>query len=132
MIHLDTNLLIAAIDAAHPHHRHARDALSTLKPAAAASVAWTEFRSKPIPQVRLNALTAMLGARVIPFAKSEAELAAQLCQIAGVKRVQRMDTMIAATAILSGAELATVNTADFAPFVPYGLKLLPLSGVEAK
>ena len=127
MIHLDTNLLIAAIDAAHPHHLQAREALSTSKPAAAASVAWTEFLSKPIPPVRLSAITAMLGARVIPFAKPEAELAAQLFQIAGVKRAQRMDTMIAATAILSGAELATVNTQDFALFVPYGLKLLPLS-----
>ena len=128
MIHLDTNLLIAAIDAAHPHHRHARRALSISKPAAAAAVAWTEFLSKPIPPVHLKALTAMLGARVIPFAKPEAELAAQLFRIAGVKRFQRVDTMIAATAILSGAELATVNTTDFAPFVPYGLKLLPLSG----
>ena len=126
MIHLDTNLLIAAIDAAHPHHAEARLALCSGKPPAAASVAWTEFLSKPIPPVRLNALSAMLGARILPFAKAEAELAAQLFQIVGVKRAQRLDTMIAATAILAGAELATVNTTDFVLFIPYGLKLLPL------
>ena len=126
MIHLDTNLLIAAIDASHPHYLQARAALSTSKPAAAASVAWTEFLSKPIPQERLSALTVMLGNRVIPSEKQEAELAAHLFQIPGVKRAQRMDTMIAATAILSGAELATVNIQDFALFVPCGLKVLSL------
>ncbi len=126
MIHLDTNLLIAAIDAAHPHHIHARFALCTGTPPAAASVAWTEFLSKPVPPVRLSALSAMLGARILPFAKAEAELAARLFQIAGVKRAQRLDTMIAATAILAGAELATANTTDFALFLPHGLKLLPL------
>ncbi len=60
MIHLDTNLLFAAIDASRPHHRHARDALSTSKPAAASSVAWTEYLSKPIPRIRLNTPRACL------------------------------------------------------------------------
>ena len=126
MIHLDTNLLIAAIDGSHPHHSQARFALCTGRPPSAAAVAWTELLSKPVPQIRLNALSAMLGARILPFARAEAELAAQLFQITGVKRAQRMDTMIAATAILAGAELATVNTADFVHFVPCGLKLLRL------
>jgi len=31
--------------------------------------------------------------------------------------------LIASTAILAGAELATVNQSDFQPFVPHGLKL---------
>ena len=120
------NLLIAAIDAAHPHHLQASHALQSGKMAATASVAWAEFRSKPVPPVRLLALSAMFGAGILPFAKAEAELAAQLFQLTSVKRAQRLDTMIAVTVILAGAELATVNTSDFSAFVPYGLKLLPL------
>ncbi len=69
-------------------------------------------------------LTALLGSRILPFTKADAEFAGQLFQAPGVKRAQRLDTMIAATAILEGAELATVNVSDFAPFIPFGLKLL--------
>ena len=35
----------------------------------------------------------------------------------------RLDTIIAATAIVAGAELATTNPADFQVFVPHGLQL---------
>jgi predicted nucleic acid-binding protein len=126
MIHLDTNLLIAAIDAAHAHHAQASHALSTGRPAATDAVAWTEFLSKPVPPARVQALSVMLGSRILPYTQAEAALAAQLFQLPGVKRAQRLDSMIAATAILAGAELATVNTADFTPFVPHGLKLLPM------
>jgi len=37
-----------------------------------------------------------------------------------------LDTMIAATAILAGAELATVDPEDFKVFLAHGLKLHPL------
>ncbi len=47
----------------------------------------------------------------------------KLFHLTGSKRRTRLDTMIAATAILSGAELATTNPADFEPFVPHGLNL---------
>lgn len=124
MIHLDTNLLIAAIDLAHPGHARARQALARGEPLAAGAVAWTEFLSKPVPTSHRHALMAMLGGRILPFAQAEAEVAAQLFQLPGVKRAQRLDTMIAATAILAGAELATSNLADFEPFVPLGLRLM--------
>ncbi len=124
MIHFDTNLLIAAIDAAHPHYHPARAPFASGKPVSASAVAWTELLSKSVPALRLQALTALLGSRILPFTKADAEFAGQLFQAPGVKRAQRLDTMIAATAILGGAELATVNVSDFAPFIPFGLKLL--------
>jgi predicted nucleic acid-binding protein len=36
----------------------------------------------------------------------------------------RIDAMIAATAILAGARLATLDKGDFKVFVPHGLKLV--------
>ena len=54
-------------------------------------------------------------------------LAGQLYHLTGSKRRTRLDTMIAASAILAGTELATVNAADFAPFVPY----TPASGISS-
>jgi len=39
------------------------------------------------------------------------------------RRGSRFDCLIAATAILAQAQLATANQTDFKAFVPYGLKL---------
>jgi len=63
--------------------------------------------------------------RVLPFSQEEAEMAARLFRLPGVKRAQRLDTMIAATAMLTNAQLATANEADFAPFLTQGLRLFP-------
>jgi len=41
----------------------------------------------------------------------------------GRRRGSRFDCLIAATAILAQAEVATVNQSDFKVFVPHGLKL---------
>lgn len=68
----------------------------------------------------------MLQGGIVPFDEAAAVLAGRLFFKTGSKRKNRLDTMIAATAILAGAELATVNQEDFAIFVPHGLKLLSL------
>jgi predicted nucleic acid-binding protein len=66
----------------------------------------------------------MLHGGVIPFDEAAAVLAVRLFCQTGNRRRNRLDTMIAASAILAGAELATMNPADFEPFAPHGLKLL--------
>jgi predicted nucleic acid-binding protein len=71
------------------------------------------------------ALQALLSAGVHPFDEACADLAGKLYHLTGSKRRTRLDSMIAASAILAGAELATVNSGDFTSFVPHGLKLLP-------
>ena len=60
---------------------------------------------------------------VIPFAEEQAREAAHLFNAIGRKRHLRVDTMIAATAIVAGAPLATGNREDFQPFLAHGLKL---------
>jgi predicted nucleic acid-binding protein len=85
-----------------------------------------EFHSRPVDPTHTRALQRILSGGILPFDESTAALAGQLFFRTGSKRSTRMDTMIAATAIRAGAELATVNPEDFAPFVLHGLKLLRL------
>jgi predicted nucleic acid-binding protein len=67
----------------------------------------------------------VIGSRVVPFDRATAAAAADLFNRTGRRRGSRFDCLIAASAILGGAEFATENTGDFAPFVAHGLKLLP-------
>jgi len=123
MIHFDTNLLIALTEGGHIHSPLARAAVATARELGTSAVAWAEFHSKPVSEVDHLALTLVLAGGIAPFATAEAELAGQLYQLPGVSRAQRLDSMIAATAILAGAELATANGEDFEPFVCLGLRL---------
>jgi predicted nucleic acid-binding protein len=127
MILLDTNLLIGAEDRHDAHHATARKVLALSEPFACSSVAWMELHSRPRPPILRSAIVAILTGGILPFDEATAALAGQLYHRTGSKRRTRMDTMIAATAILAGAELATVNAEDFEPFVPHGLKLHPLA-----
>ena len=126
MIHLDTNLLIGAGDTADRHHPTARRVLAGPGPFGCSAVAWKEFHSQPLPSVLADATRGMLTAGIIPFDEATAVLAGDLYHLTGSKRRTRLDTMIAATAILAGAELATVNPDDFQAFLPHGLKLTTL------
>jgi predicted nucleic acid-binding protein len=126
MIHLDTSLLIGAEDADDAHHPMARKVLSLPGPFACSSVAWMELQSRPKPVTLRLAIKALLTSGIVAFDQNTAELAGELFHRAGSRRSTRLDTMIAATAIQAGAELATVNPDDFATFVPLGLKLLSL------
>lgn len=123
MIHLDANLIIGAGDATDMHHDTARLVLSGPGPFAASSVAWMEFVSRPMPSVQSDAARNLLRGGILPFDDATAGLAGELYYRTGSKRRTQLDSMIAATAMQAGAELATVNADDFAPFVPHGLKL---------
>ncbi len=65
----------------------------------------------------------VIESRVVPFDKATAVWAAELFNKTGRRRGSRSDCLIAATAILSQAQVATVNESDFRTFVPHGLKL---------
>ena len=123
MIHLDTNLLIGIEDPTDPHHMSAREVLAKPDSFACSSVAWMELLSTPDTGALREAMKELLSGGIIPFDEAIASLAGELFYLTGSKRRTRLDTMIAASAILYGAELATTNPADFEAFVPHGLKL---------
>ena len=126
MIHLDTNLLIALIHRFDVHHATATRMIAGPGPFATSSVAWMEFHSRPVHPRDIAASKSVLNGGIAPFDEAAATLAGDLFHLTGSKRRTRLDTMIAATAIVAGAELATVNGDDFAAFVPHGLRLFRL------
>ena len=114
MIHLDTNDLIGL-----PVQGSAVAAGESL---AASAIAWTEFLNGPVTPLEVGRAEAVLQSRIIPFGQGEAALAAELFNQTGRRRGSRFDCLIAATAILAQAEVATVNQSDFKVFVAHRLK----------
>lgn len=123
MIHFDTNALIAL-----PHW--ARDGHAAIarvvegEAAAVCAVVWYEFLMGPVEEAEISLAHAFLQGRIVPIEEQDAGLAAQLFNAAGRRRTLRTDALIAASAIRAQAHLITLNTADFEPFVPRGLRLL--------
>ena len=125
MIHLDTNALIALPRLARQRHPLTQR-IAAGEPAAASALAWFEYVCGPLPEPEQHLVRAAIGARIVEVDEAVAERAAVLFNHAGRRRSLRTDSLIAATAILAGAELASYNTPDFAPFTAHGLRLLAL------
>jgi predicted nucleic acid-binding protein len=123
MIHVDTNLLIASIDPTHEHARLWPELIASGDSFGASAIAWTEFRALPVSHDQLRALDQLLLGGILAYERSQADLAGEMFQKTGARRKNRLDTMIAAAAILAGANLATVNQTDFEAFRAFGLKL---------
>ncbi len=123
-IHWDTSLLLAAVDTRDAHHGFTRALAARQGIFATSAVAWMEFHARPVPELLTRSLLAMLSGGIIPFTEEAAILAGNLLHLTGSTRRSHLDSMIAATAILAGAELATVNPGDYDPFTPCGLKIL--------
>ncbi len=85
--------------------------------------AWYEFLCGPVTPAQVFSVRAFLQA-IMPFDEVHANEAARLFNEAGRKRSLRVDAMVAATAVVAGARLATNNRKDFKVFEPYGLKLV--------
>ena len=124
MIHLDTNYLIGLAVRGSSPAQNVDQWLAAGEPLAASSLAWTEFLSGPVNADDIALVEAVIGGNVITFEKPMAEFAAQLFNQTGRRRGARFDCLIAATAILANASLATENQKDFTPFVSAGLKLI--------
>jgi predicted nucleic acid-binding protein len=123
MIHLDTNYLIGLAVAGSLEAQRVDQWLAAGESVAASALAWTEFLNGPVQPHEITLVESVIESRVVAFDKPTAALAAELFNKTGRRRGSRFDCLIAATAILAQAEVATVNESDFRVFVPHGLKL---------
>ena len=123
MIHLDANYLILGGNTSAMEGTNLLRWVGQGEALSTSSVAWMEFVTGPATPGVVEFMLRIVEERVIPVGRDEAELAALLFNDAGRKRPARYDCMIAATAIRSGARLATTHLADFRAFAPRGLEL---------
>ncbi len=123
MIHLDTNYLVGLLVKGSVPAADVDGWLAAGESLAASAIVWTEFLNGPVTQVEVSRTEAVLESRIVPFGRVEAMLAAELFNKTGRGRGSRFDCLIAATALLAQAEVATLNQSDFKVFVPHGLKL---------
>jgi predicted nucleic acid-binding protein len=123
MIHLDTNYLIGLLVKSSPEAGNVDGWMAVGQTLAASAISWTEFLNGPVTLLEVGRAESVLQSRIIPFGQKEATLAADLFNKTGRRRGSRFDCLIAATAIIAQAEIATVNQLDFKLFVPHGLKL---------
>ncbi|MBI4024756.1 MAG: type II toxin-antitoxin system VapC family toxin [Verrucomicrobia bacterium] len=122
MIHFDTNFLIEATVTGSRAHAKFRAWATAGETVGIGAVAWAEYLCGPLdPQA--EAIARRMFPNPEPFLAGDAIRAAELFNLTGRRSRSLADCMIAAVAIRCGARLATINTADFAPFAPYGLVL---------
>jgi predicted nucleic acid-binding protein len=123
MSHLDTNYLIGLGVKGSAVASNVDAWLGAGESLAASAIAWAEFLNGPIDPVFITRAESLLQSRIVSFGQREAALAAKLFNETGRRRGSRFDCLIAATAIETQSELATVNESDFQPFVHHGLRL---------
>jgi predicted nucleic acid-binding protein len=121
---LDTNYLICGLVEDASESELLKQWYGSGRSLITSSVAWYEFLCGPVTESQIEVIRAFLkGPKIIGFDENMASRAAWLYNQMGRPRKLRVDIMIAATAIETGAQLATANTDDFDSMVPFGLKL---------
>lgn len=123
MLHLDTNILIFGLQPGHTAHGLLRQWAQDTEPVAVSAMAWAEFRCGPVGESAIDAWEQAVGNAVIAVDRGIAERASVLFNQTGRRARSLPDCIIAATAILHDAKLATLNRRDFEPFRTHGLEL---------
>jgi predicted nucleic acid-binding protein len=123
MIHLDANVLIRLSVPGSGAAARVRQWLLAGETLAASAPAWFEYISGPVTAQEVSRAEAILRGGVEDFEKLDSQRAADLFNAAGRKRAMKLDCMIAASALLHGARLATTNVSDFQAFVAQGLAI---------
>jgi predicted nucleic acid-binding protein len=123
MIHFDTNFLIVATVPASSAHRQLRVWAGSGESFGVSTIALAEYLCGPL-DATAEAIARQMCPQPEPFLAADAGLAATLFNKTGRRSRTLADCMIAAVAIRCDAKLATINTADFTVFQPFGLKLV--------
>ena len=122
MVHLDTSFLIRALVRGSPEDAKLREWVRTDKPVAMSAIAWAEFLCGPIDESALS-LASLVVTQRSSFTEDMAATAAELFNGSGRRRGTMVDCMIAATAIVEDAAIATGKSSDFKRFEAFGLAL---------
>lgn len=123
MIYLDTNYLIRGLVPKSPESLAILTWISEGQLFATSSISWYEFLCGPVSEKDILLIQTLLGPRVIAFNEAHASAASRLFNGVQRQRNLKVDTMIAAVAIVEDYLLATSNLQDFKHFVPFGLRL---------
>jgi predicted nucleic acid-binding protein len=124
MICLDTNYLIRGLTEGAEEAERIIEWHQSGELIISSAPAWYEFLCGPVTQPQIVAMRAFLAGGISAFEEADANEAARLFNAVGRIRHLRVDAMIAATAIVADARLATSNTEHFHTFVLHGLKLV--------
>ena len=122
MIHLDTSFLIRALVGGSPEDARLRAWIRANEPLGMSAIAWAEFLCGPVDETVLSLASAVV-ARRSQFTEETATMAARLFNGSGRRRGTMIDCMIAATALVEEAAVATSNPDDFSRFEAFGLAL---------
>lgn len=122
MIHLDTSFLIRALVRDSSEDARLRAWIRAREPLGMSAIAWAEFLCGPIDATAISLTSAVVGHRS-HFTDEMAAIAARLFNDSGRRRGTMIDCMIAATAVVEDAAVATGNIADFRRFEAFGLVL---------
>jgi predicted nucleic acid-binding protein len=121
-VHLDTSFLIRALVPGSAESEKLRGWLRERRPVAVSALAWGELLCGPLGEAD-KATARRIAHRHVPVGTEEVTEAARLFNHGGRRRGSFPDCVIAGTAIVSRAELATSNVGDFERFVDTGLTL---------
>lgn len=123
IVHLDTSFLIRALVRATAEDRLFREWLKAGVTLGMSTIGWAEFLCGPL-ESRETELAADLVRERVPLLEDDSYLAARLFNLGGRRRGSLTDCLIAATAMRSGASLATSNPGDFRRFGSAGLEVI--------
>ncbi len=122
VIHLDTSFLVRSLVPGTQESARLLGWLGSRRRVTLSVFAWGEFLCGPLGEFD-EVGARRIAPRFLAVGIPEATEAARLFNVGGRRRGSFPDCIIAATAILAGAELATSNPADFERFVEAGLEL---------
>jgi predicted nucleic acid-binding protein len=122
-IHLDTNVLVFGLESDHAMHARIAGWRRDGAELAVSGMAWAEFLCGPVSTAAIRIWDRILDGAIEPVDRAVAERAAILFNHSGRRSRSLPDCVIAATAILHGARLATLNRRDFEMFRNDGLEL---------